>query len=157
MRPFLLAPALLLAAASPSWAGEKEVATSGVPAAVLAAVAAGYPGASIVEASTEVDDGVNRYEVGIKLGERSLDLAYAPDGTQLEEEENVTIASTPAPVQATVATYTGWSVKRVERATATGVTTYEVLLLQGKKRMELMLDPAGKVKDTEKSSHAEEQ
>lgn len=157
MRPILLASPLLLLAAGPAWAGEKEIATSALPAPIQAAVAASYAGASIVEASTEVEDGVSRYEVGIKLAERSLDLAYAADGTQLEEEENVTLTSTPAPVQATVATYTGWSVKRVERATAGGVTTYEVLMLQGKKRMELMVDPAGKVKDTEKSSHDEEQ
>jgi len=55
-----------------------------------------------------------------------------------------------------VATYTGWTVKRVERATASGVTTYEVLMVQGKKRMELFLDAAGVVKSKEQSAHDDE-
>lgn len=156
MRSFCVAAALLLTSTS-AYAGEKAIAATALPAPIQAAVTAAYPGATVVEASTEREDGATTYEVGITFGERSLDLAYAADGRQLEEEEVVTIAAAPAPVQAAVATYTGWTVKRVERATASGVTTYEVLLQQGKKRMELMMDPDGKVKETERSAHDEGQ
>lgn len=155
--PPLVLPMLLALLANPALAGEKALAASALPAAIQTAVAAGYPSATIVEASTEVEEGVTTYEVGIKLGDRSVDLAYKADGTQLEEEEIVALASVPRPAQATVATYTGWTVKRVERATANGVTTYEVLMVQGKKRMELFLDEAGIIKSKERSAHDDEQ
>lgn len=141
----------------PALAGERSIAVSALPAAIQASVTASYAGAAVVEASTEVEDGTTVYEVGITLGGRALDLAYAADGTQLEEEEAIALDAAPAPVQATAATYTGWSVKRVERATATGVTTYEVLLQQGKKRMEVLMDPGGVVKTKESSTHDDEQ
>ena len=139
----------LVLAANPAAAGEKSIEPSALPAAIQAAVAAGYPGASMTAASTEVEHGAREYEVGIQLGDRSIDLAYTADGTLLEEEEIVALAATPAAVQEKAATYTGWTVKGVERATAKGVTIYEVDLRQGKKRMEVKLDATGAVKGKE--------
>lgn len=153
MRLLLVIATFAFVVTTPAFAGEKALAISALPAAIQSAVAATYPSATIVEASTEVEAGATTYEVGIKLGDRALDLAYRADGTQLEEEETVTLASAPAPARATVATYTGWTVTRVERATASSVTTYEVLMVQGKKRMELFLDEAGVVKSKEQSAH----
>ena len=132
------------------------MATTALPQPIQVAIAASYPGATLVNASSEVEGGATTYEVGIKLGDRSLDLAFSADGKQLEEEEMATAASLPAPVQATLATYSGWTVKAAERATAGGVTTYEVDLVQGKKRMELAMSADGVVKNKEQSSHAEE-
>jgi len=156
MRPIAPLVLLLGLVAPPALAGERSIAVTAIPAAIQAAVTANYAGATVVEASTEVEDGATVYEVGITLGGRALDLAYSPDGTQLEEEEGIPLDAAPAPVQATAATYTGWSVKRVERATASGVTTYEVLLQQGKKRMEVLMDPGGVVKTKESSTHDDE-
>ena len=156
MRPVVITATLAVLFATHALAGEKPLAVYALPAAIQTAVATSYPSARIIRASTEVEGGVTTYEVGIKLGDRSVDLAYKADGTLLEEEETVTLASMPAPAQATVATYTGWGVKRVERAAASGVTTYEVLMVQGKKRMELFLDPAGVVKVEEQSAHDDE-
>lgn len=151
-----LSAAILGFNASSALAGEKSIAPTALPAPIQAAITAGYPGSTIVEASTEVEDGATTYEAGIKIGDRSLDLAFSADGKQLEEGEVVTSAALPAPVQATLATYTGWTVKRCERATASGVTTFGVLLQQGNKRMEVMMDAAGTVKGKEKSGHDEE-
>jgi len=160
MRPLALLALLVLLlglVAPPAVAGEKSIAVTALPAAIQASVTANYAGAAVVEASTEVEDGATVYEVGITIGGRALDLAYAADGTQLEEEEVIVFDAAPAPVQATAAAYTGWSVKRVERATASGVTTYEVLLQQGKKRMEVLMDPGGVVKTKENATHDDEQ
>ena len=155
MRPFLLSSVLVTTTAA--FAGETAIATGALPQPIQATVAASYPGATVVSASTEVEEGATTYEVGIKLGGRSLDLAFSADGTQLEEEEEVPAASLPAPVRATVATFPGWTVKAAERATGGGVTTYEVDLVQGKKRMELAIGADGVVQNKEQPSDDEDQ
>lgn len=139
-----------------AFAGEKNIAVSALPAPIVAAINANYAGATITEASTEVEKGVTEYEAEIKLGERSMDLAFTADGTLLEEEERMTLAALPAPVQATIAGQSGWTMRRAERATAAGVTTYEVQLEQGKKRIELFMDAAGVVKSKERIGHSED-
>ena len=145
--------ALLLSQAA--YAGERAIPTTSLPAAVQAAIASGYPGATIREASTEIEDGATEYEAEIALGERTVDLAYSADGGLLEEEEIVSLASTPPAVEAALAAYTGWTIGRVERAIAGGATTYEAELTKGKKRVEVAMSAEGVLRGKEQAEHDE--
>lgn len=124
-------------------ASERTIAVTALPAPIQAAIPSGYPGATIVEASVETEDGVSVYEAEIHLGSRQVTLSYTADGVLQEEEEVVALSSTPAPVQAKIAGYAGWTVRRVDRAVAKGVTTFEVLLVKEKQRKEVVMDEAG--------------
>ncbi len=145
---FLVA-SFLLFSSHRALAAETELKVTDLPQPVQAAIASTYAGWTVGEASTEKEDGQQRYEAGIKLADRSLDVAFSADGKLLEEEEMMAITALPAPVQATIVTYKGWTAKRAERSTANGATAYEVLLEQGKKRMEIAMDAAGAVKSKE--------
>lgn len=77
-------------------AGERKIDPASLPAPVTAAVQARVAGAVIVSASQEG----KTYEATVTLGERKLDLAFAADGTWLEEEENVSADALPDAVKA---------------------------------------------------------
>lgn len=133
-------------------AGEHTLDPAALPPAVTAAVRARYPGATLTAAALEGKE----YEATVTVGERHLDLAFAADGTWLEEEERVTTEALPAPVTSALDTrWKGWTVARAERATTPKGTTYEVVVKSGARSAEVVLSDAGVVKRVEQGEEEE--
>lgn len=135
-------------------AGEHALDPAALPPAVTAAVQARYPGATLTAAAQEGKE----YEATVTVGERHLDLAFAADGTWLEEEERVTTEELPAPVTSALDTrWKGWTVASAERATTPKGTTYEVVVKSGARSAEVVLSDAGVVKRVEQGEEEGEE
>ncbi|NOY27498.1 MAG: hypothetical protein GXP62_16670 [Oligoflexia bacterium] len=145
---------MLLLLSSIAFAGEVTINPSTLPASVTAAVQTRLPGAAIVSAAKDGKD----YEVAVTVNDRKLDLAFAADGTWLEEEEEVALTALPAAVQTTLASsYQGWTAQHADRAESPSGVVFEVVIHQGKKAAEVALTEAGLVKSVEHGSEAGEQ
>lgn len=134
-------------------AGEKKIAESEVPKVVLDSVAKKHPSAKQVGFEREVERGKTIYEVRIVEDGHGIDVDVTPDGAIVEEEEE--IAAPPPAVKAALAAQTAWAawtVERVERVTSAGATEprYELELVRGKRKAELVFSADGKLLRTEK-------
>jgi len=75
---------------------DAQIDVSQLPAGVLAALHERFPGAQVLEAELEEEDGETEYGVTASVNGQVLDVAFAPSGTILEVEEEV--ASTDLPL-----------------------------------------------------------
>src|SRR5688572_4562103 len=80
---------VVLLVAGAAWADEdeEEVAVKDLPAKVVDAIEAKFPGAKITEAEKETEDGDTVYEVEINFGDEELEVEVSEDGKILEVEE----------------------------------------------------------------------
>jgi hypothetical protein len=116
-----------------------------LPPAVLAAFKQAYPKAVIKNAAKETENGKTTWEVESTDGGLARDLVYNPDGTVVDIEEEVTVASLPAVVMATVkATYPKATITKAEKLIRGEKWTYE-LTLKGAAKPSIELTPDGKV------------
>jgi hypothetical protein len=139
-------------------AAEKENVTA--PQAVMAAFHKAYPKASIRDVSTETKDGKSYYEIESIDGDMHRDLLYTPDGKVFEMEEQIAVSDLPAAVSASLKKeFPKGEPKKAERITRDKVVEYEVLLENGEKQMEVLLDSSGTIKSkamtTEKDENKE--
>lgn len=88
---------------------EKQVK---LPDAVTAAIKALYPDGKIEEAKKETEDGVMVYEVEVEQADTEVELTVTPDGTVIEEEQEITVTDLPAAAQQAVS---GATVKEVSK------------------------------------------
>lgn len=103
-------------------AGEQEVTRAEVPPAVLKAVEAKYPGATLTAFSREDEGRQTRWEVALRVSGRKLELVLDSAGALLETEETLAAASLPDAVKKAVAASrsAGAKVARVEKLTRAG-------------------------------------
>ncbi len=133
-----------LCLSQPAIAGEVRIDAAALPANIKATIAAKYVGGTTAGASREKSKGVDRYEATVHIGTRSLDLAFATDGTVIEEEEVIPLTTAPAAVQATLkAKYGSWTVSQVERAVTRSQTVFDAALKKGTSTQEVVLDSNG--------------
>ena len=145
---------LVLCLSHPALAGEVRIDAAALPANIQATIAAKYAGGTTVGGSREKIKGVDRYEATVHIGTRSLDLAFAPDGSVIEEEEVIPLTTAPAAVQATLkARYSSWTVSQVERSVGSQ-TVFDVALKKGSSHQEVVFDATGA---TTTSQEAEEE
>lgn len=131
-------------------AGERKLTEKQMPVAVLAAFHKAYPAATIRGLSVEKEHGKAFYEVESLDGATRRDLSYLADGTLSEIEETLPETSLPAAVMAAVkAKHPGGKVLKAEKNTKGSVLTYEILVRDGKRLREVVVDPAGKVLNEE--------
>lgn len=104
-----------------------------LPQFVVDAVAAALPGASLIAASREEEDGQTTYEVLARTGEGDFEVDVAPDGTVLEvepaadEERPIAPSDLPAAVRAAVeATVPGGRITEAARQSIRGQVVYDV-------------------------------
>ena len=140
--------ALALLAAFTLTAGDsKPVAKKDLPAPVLAAFQKAYPTAKLKACSSEQKDGKTCYELETKDGKTERDLIYAADGSVMEIEEGLAPANLPEAVKKAVADqYPKAAIKKAEKLTKGGEVSYEVVVKNGKKTVELVFDAEGKAK-----------
>lgn len=139
---------------------EEAIAADSVPAAVMSAVRARFPNASVNEAARESKDGKTFYEVSLTDGSRKIDVTATPEGQLVAIEGALAVSDLPASVtQSLAAKYPGATYQIIEDVITTEggaerLAYYEVLVeTADKKLVEVEIAPDGKVlKETKKSS-----
>ncbi|GAC1473594.1 MAG: hypothetical protein NVSMB9_22490 [Isosphaeraceae bacterium] len=128
---------------------DEKVPLNQVPAVVTKKLQAKYPGAQVQSAAKGDVDGTKVYEFELKVGQKKLEVAIAPDGKFVGSEEVITEAALPAPVQkAFHAKYPGAKVEEFEKAINGEGTdekvTYEVAMKTDKGKTVAQFDATGK-------------
>jgi hypothetical protein len=137
-------------AAAAARAGEEKVPLDKVPKGVLAAVKAKYPDAELKGAVREEEKGKVSFEVSIKDKGASIDVVLSEEGKILAIEKTIAASDLPKAVaDAVKAKYPKAEVTRAEELTKDGKISYEVVLKDGDKKREVVLDPNGKVLEEE--------
>lgn len=88
----------LLGTSTAATADEKKIEVSELPKAVVKAAKKAFPEAKIVGAAKETEDGETIYEVMMKLGGKSIDLAIDDEGEIEEIEKEIEVEDLPGAV-----------------------------------------------------------
>jgi uncharacterized membrane protein YkoI len=139
--------ALLVLLGASSRADEEKVPLDKVPKAVVDAVKAKYPGAKLLGAAKETEKGKTTYEVALKHKGHKYEVALTAEGTILEVEKEIAVKDLPKAIkEALTAKYAKATLKTAEEIHKGDKLTYEVHLVTVEgQRMEVVLDPSGKV------------
>jgi hypothetical protein len=130
---------------------EKKIPKKDVPTAVMLAFQKAYPKAQIVGTSRETEDSTFYFEIESRDGKVKRDLLYKADGTVKEIEESVTNAELPAAIREAIAKeYPKGVIQKGEKTTRDNVVEYELIVKNGKDKMEVVLNETGKIVKTEK-------
>jgi uncharacterized membrane protein YkoI len=145
----MTAGGLLLA--GPASAQEKKIKRSELPPAVEKTVAAQSVGATIRGFSTEQEKGQTLYEVEMTVNGHSKDISMAADGTVLEVEEQVAMASLSGEVKAGLqAKASAGKILKIESLTKKGkLVAYEAKIETNGRKSEVQVGPDGKPLDHE--------
>lgn len=137
---------------------EEKVPLDKVPKAVLKAVKAKFKGADLLGAQTEKEDGKILYEINLKDKGHSIDVSLTSEGKIVSIEKTIAAKDLPRPVtEAIKSKYPKAEYSKAEEVTEDGKTNYEVhLITAGKKKIEVVLDRAGKILKEEKQEKKEE-
>jgi ABC-type glycerol-3-phosphate transport system substrate-binding protein len=160
-KPFTLvgiALSVVIALGTQANAQEKKITKKDVPVAVVSAFEKAYPDAKVKGYSTETEDGKTTFEIESLQGKLALDVAYLPDGTPVEIEEEVAAGSLPAVVKAAVkSNFSNGKIAKAEKKTVGTVVTYEMRVKTSKKTAEVEIDPSGAIiKKANKGGEKEE-
>lgn len=141
----LMLAALTVCITANASAQERKLTKADLPAAVQKAVAAQSKGATVRGYSRETDGGQVTYEAEMTVHGHSKDVSFAPDGTVLEIEEQVALASLPAQVRDSLVKKAGKRlITKVESLTKKGaLVAYEAQVRIGKRHSEIQVGPHG--------------
>ena len=136
---------LLLTASMANAQAEKKVRRNQLPAAVEKTVAAESQGATIKGFSREVENRRTYYEAEMTINGHSKDILMDTKGNIVEVEEQVDIATLPAPVQDALKQAAGTgTIEMVESLNKNGkLVAYEGHVKRGHKRSEIQVGPNG--------------
>ncbi len=141
----LIALALGLAFVPASPASEKPVKMQDLPAPVRQTVMLQSKGATVRGLAKEVEKGQTRYEAELTVNGMHKDILMDPSGKIVEVEQQVTLASLPAAVKASLDKHAAagkiLSVEAVSEAGA--ISAYEAVIQQGAHKREVRVSPAG--------------
>jgi hypothetical protein len=136
---------------------EKKFDKKDLPTAVTTAFQKAYPKAKIKGAGQEMKDSTLYYEIESIDGKAERSFLYLPDGTVFETEEGIEASMLPASVKATISTdYPQGKIRKAEKITRGTTTEFEIKVVTGKEKTEVVLDSAGKVIKTEKAGAKDE-
>jgi hypothetical protein len=136
-------------------AEEKKIQEAAVPKPVIAKVKQKYPNGKLLGFELETEGGKAAYEVKLSDDAKQLEVVLSPDGKILAEEEKIAIEAVPEKVrQALKATpqYGSWTVHHAERVIVdeqADAPSYEIKVVKGTTRAELVFTPDGKLTKTE--------
>ena len=146
----------LLVVSAPARADEQKVPLDKVPKAVLNAVKARFPGAELVEAAKETEDGKSVYEVSVKNKGQKIDVTLSSDGAIQLLEKTISAKDLPKTVAAALeAKYPKAKYEIIEEVIKVQggrehLEYYEALLVTAdKKKVEVEVAPDGTIKKTE--------
>ena len=126
-------------------AQEKKIRREQLPPAVEKTVARESQNATIKGFTTEIEKGRKLYEVELTVNGHSKDILIDKTGTIVEEEEEVSMDSLPAPVQDALKKAAGaGTIGMIESLTKRGrLVAYEAHVRTGKRRSEIQVGPNG--------------
>jgi len=137
---------------------EKKIAKKELPSAVLTAFEKAYPEAKILGTSMETEDSTTYFEIESKDGKVKRDLLYKADGTVKEIEERVAQTDLPAAIKEAIAKeYPKGKIRKGEKTTRDNVVEYELIVRNGKDKLEVVLDETGKIVKTENMNAKEKE
>lgn len=141
-----------LAFTATCFGAEKSISESALPPAVRKTAHDLSKGAQVKGYVQDNQGGIVEYEVAMVLNGRSKDVTIASDGSLVEIEEQVQMASLPAEVQTAVKSRAGkGTILRIEALTKHGVlVAYEAQVRTAGRHSEFQVGPTG-----EKLSHEE--
>jgi hypothetical protein len=133
-------------------AQERKLKREQLPPAVEKTVAKESEGAEIKGFATEVEHRQKLYEASLIVSGHSKDILIDKNGNIIEIEEEVSMDSLPATVQAALKKAAGsGTIQVIESLTKNGnLVAYEAQVKHGKKRSEVQVGPNG-----EKLKHAQ--
>jgi hypothetical protein len=145
-----LAVAALFLASTAVLAGEDTIKKEEVPDAVLKAFEQAYPFAKATEYEREDRSGVIYYEIECRVGKLKLEMVYTGDGDLYEIEQLIGLKAVPkAVIKSVKKAHPKAKIKKAERLTRGAQTLYEIYLSKGKQKLEIVLDPTGKILEPE--------
>jgi uncharacterized membrane protein YkoI len=147
----------LLPANGPVRAEEQEVPLDQVPKAVIEAIKAKFPGATLSEAETETEDGKTIYEVTLNYKGQEYTVSATAEGKITEIERELAIKDLPkAVIDAIKKKYPNANMEEAEEVTAGDKITYEVIVEVSKKELAVTLDGNGKILKEEEQDEEED-
>ena len=137
---------------------DKPVKFDELPAAVAKAIKAAAGDAKIESIVLGDEDGTPAYEATWKAGGHKHEIAVAKDGKVLTLEEIISLKEAPEAVRAAIEKEAGSrEVLEVEKVIAKGKTVYEAEIKEGKGKVVVTFDEAGKVLEREKPDAEKEE
>ena len=129
-----------------SFAQEKKIDKKDLPKAVLTSFQKSYPNAEIKGTSIEKEHGKTYYEIESMDGSQKRDLLYTKDGKVAEIEEAMASNDVPGFVKSSVMKrYPNGEISNAEKVTRSNKTNYELVVKQGNKKHEVVLDSKGNI------------
>ncbi len=130
---------------STAQAQERKIKRERLPPAVEKTVAKESEGAEIKGFATEVEHRQKFYEASLIVNGHSKDILIDKNGNIVEVEEEVSMDSLPATVQAALKKASGsGTIQLIESLTKNGnLVAYEAQVKHGKKRSEIQVGPNG--------------
>jgi uncharacterized membrane protein YkoI len=127
---------------------ESKVSLSKLPSPVLASVKDRFPGAELIKAEKETEDGKVIFEITLKYLGKRLEAEFAPEGEYLEMEVSAELKDLPAAVtDALNKTYPGAKYRHAAKVTKKDESiSYEVIVQTAEgKHGEVVVSPEGKI------------
>jgi len=136
---------------------EEKIPLDKLPAKVKEALKAKYPEGKLLSAEKEEENKKIQFEVVVEDKGAKLEVVLKEDGTIVAVEKAITIKDLPKEVtDALEAKYPKATYKVVEEITKGEKISYEVLLVTAEtKTFEVVLDPKGKILETEEKKTKE--
>ena len=158
----LIAVAVLgLLAAVALRADEEKIDLDKVPKAVIDAVKKKFPDAKLTGASKEKEDGKEIFEIEFTYKDHKYEAELKPDGTFIAIDKQLEFKELPEPVAKTLKEkYPNAKYDMIEEVTKNDkIAEYEIeLTTADKKKIEVIIDPSGKVtkEETKKEDKKDE-
>lgn len=156
MKPcHLISVIFVVCAATAGQANAEEKAPSRheVPKAVIEAFEKAHPNVKGVKYEKETFEGKIAYEAEYKDHGKEYEFLYNADGVLLQKEETIDVKTLPEPVVAAISkAHPKAVIKEAEKVMKPDgtVTGYEVEIRAEGKKLELELDPGGRILRTER-------
>jgi hypothetical protein len=125
--------------------GEKKVQLKDLPAAVQATAKEESRGATVRGYTKEIENGKPEYEVETVINGMTKDIALDENGSVLEVEQQIELASLPAAAKAGLEKQAGQGkILKIESVTRGSNLSYEAVVMRGRKRSEVAITSDGK-------------
>jgi uncharacterized membrane protein YkoI len=143
----VLVGGMLLVSLEGAQAKERQVSIESLPAAVRKTATEQSRGATVRGVSTETEHGKTLYEIELTVNGRTRDVLIAADGSVAQVEDEIALASLPAPVKAALERQAGpGKILEVEAVTKGGkLAFYEARVQKAGKTSEVIVGPDGKL------------
>ena len=127
-------------------AAERRLAMEDLPGPVQDTVREYTKDLKVIEIAEETEGGETLYEVEVRVDGKARDIVFDAEGTVVEDEMEVNLASIPDAARAALKKAAdGGEIKKVEAVTKDGVTVYEAKIKKDGKKSEIVVGADGTI------------